>query len=182
MKKHIAPHADSVNRSDPVFKRRIAVGVGAALFVSIVALLLSRGDSIDHHLAELRTLQAELSTYSRSPVRAGFNSYRPSLLDRFRGIQNNEQKLNFHLNRLIGMGAVERRELVFTEVPHTAESSQRLWRLAITSFPEVVDIRAEYLSTNAPGYGVKPYRMEVFDVPQRMRQWDRFLEANNQRQ
>jgi hypothetical protein len=153
-----------------VAKWKITLALAAAVFAALVAFGFWPRNSPQYHLGELRAVQKR------------FNSYSPALVDRIRGIRDNQEKWDFHLNHLIKMGAVERKELVFTQVPYTAESSRRLWQLAMSEFPEVVDLRAEYLSTNAPGYGVKPYRMEVFDVPQRMRQWDRFLEANNQRE
>ena len=135
----------------------------------VLGLTLPR-DSAAYHFREFES------------IKANFNAYRPSLSDRIRGIDDNQGKWDFHLQRLVELGTVHYERFVFTEVPYTKEASKRIWLSANSDFPDAVMVTAPYHDTDAPGYGVDPYVLEVWDVPGEMKRWSSFVEAQNRKQ
>ena len=131
-----------------------------------LALLLQR-DSAAYHFREFER------------VRANFNGYRPSLSDRVKGIADNQRKWDYHLQRLVALGAVQHEQFVFTKVPYTKEASQHIWLLANSNFPQAIMLSAPYHDTNSPGYGVAPYVLEVWDLPGEIERWSLFVEEQN---
>lgn len=154
-------------------KTRVTIG---GCFLVIVTILLVtfflrflRSDPADYHFKEF------------AKIRANFNDYRPSVLDQLKGIRSNQDKWDFHLNSLEELGAVQHVRFVFTEVPYTREASKHLWSSVVTNFPDAVMFTAPSYYTNAPGYGVEPYVLNVWDFPHRMEAWSNFVHTNNRR-
>jgi hypothetical protein len=142
---------------------------GIVVFLVLVAAVSNR-DSEGYHLRQFEN------------IKTNFNSYRPSLLDRIRGIRNNQDKWDYHLRRLEELGAIQHKRFVFSEVPYTKEASRRIWKSAVTNFPNAIMFTASYYETNTPSYGVDPYVLNVWDRPDAISQWTSFFEANNRRQ
>ena len=97
----------------------------------------------------------------------------------YRGIGGSQEKWDFHLKSLVALDAVQHERFVFTEVPYTKEASRHIWQSANSNFPNAVMFTASYYDTNAPGYGVAPYVLEVWDVPEEMKRWSSFVEQRN---
>ena len=148
--------------------KKVALVIVVALLVAFGAVL-AIDHSSDYHLGEFER------------IKTNFNTYRPSFADRLRGIENNQGKWDSHLLRLEAIGAIQRKTFVFTEVPYTRENSSRIWRAAMARFTNAVMVTASYYDTNAPGYGVTPYVLNVWDFPEQMPRWSAFFETNNHR-
>ena len=132
--------------------KKVAWIAGSALVLLlalVLALALAHGNAANYHFGEFAS------------IRTNFNSYRPSISDWLRGIRDNQDKWDFHLQSLEQLGAVKHKRFVFTEVPYTREASKRIWRSASSNFPNTVMFTACYYDTNAPGYGVAPFVLEV---------------------
>jgi hypothetical protein len=114
-------------------------------------------------------------------IKASPNTYQPSLADRIKGIQDNQSKWDFHLQKLVELGAVQHERFVFTEVPYTRDASRRIWRSAYSNFPNAVMFSASYHNTNAAGYGAETYVLEVWDLPEEIGRWSAFVETHNRR-
>ena len=142
--------------------------LGAVVILVLIALISTRNPG-EYHLRQFEN------------IKTNFNTYSPTVLDRVRGIRNNEDKWNFHLRRLEELGVIQHKRFVFTEVPYTMEASKRIWRSAVTNFPNAIMFTASYYDTNAPGYGVDPYVLNVWDTPSEMPRWSSFFETNNRR-
>jgi hypothetical protein len=141
----------------------------AFLILGLLAfgLVLSR-DSAAYHFSEFES------------IKTNFNDYRPSLYDRLTGIRDNQSKWDYHLQKLVEIGAVQHKRFVFTEVPYTREASKHIWRAANSNFPNAVMFTGTYYDTNATGYGRDPYVLAIWDVPSEMARWSSFFETNNQ--
>ena len=145
-------------------------GILMIALILIAVVFVQPSNSADYHLREFES------------IKTNFNSYRPSLVDRIRGIENNQEKWNYHLQTLVALGAVQHERFVFTEVPYTREASRLIWQSANSNFPNATMFTAKYYDTNAPEYGVAPYVLEVWDVPDEMKRWGSFVEQRNARQ
>lgn len=139
-------------------------GVSLIAVVIIAVVLLQPSNSADYHFKEF------------AGIKTNFNSYRPSVVDRIRGIGNNQEKWDYHLQSLVALGAVQHERFVFTDVPYTREASRHIWQSANSNFPNAVMFTAKYYDTNAQEYGVEPYVLEVWDVPGEMKRWGSFVE------
>ena len=148
--------------------KKIAWILGCGLIVALAAALVT-GSPRDYHLREFEN------------IKTNFNSYRPSLSDRFQGIRDNQGKWVFHLRRLEELGVVQHQIFVFTQVPYTRDARKRISGLANSNSPKAVWWSTTYKESNAPGYGVDPYSFEVWDFPGEMERWTNFFEANNHR-
>ena len=146
--------------------KNVAWILGSVLVLVFITMILVN-DFRSYHLREFES------------VKTNFNDYRPSIFDRMKGIRDNKSKWDFHLRRLEELGVVECRTFVFTEVPYTREASKRIWQLANSNFPNAIMFTASWYDTNAPGYGVTPYVLKVWDSPGEMQRWSAFFEANN---
>jgi hypothetical protein len=144
-------------------------GPGVGLILVLIVLLPS-GNSGGYHLREFEN------------IKTNFNNYRPSVIDRIKGIRDSQGKWDFHLRRLEELGVAQHKTFVFTEVPYTKEASKRIWGSANSNFPNAIMFSASYYGTNAPGYGVDPYVLKVWDSPSEMKRWVSFFETNNHRQ
>lgn len=151
-----------------IFKRWPWV-LGGSLF-ALAALIWSRPSAAAYHLREFER------------VKTNFNNFLPSISDRSKGIRSNQDKWDFHLENLVRLGAVLHREFIFTEVPYTKEAARLIYRAALSNFPSAVMFSAKDIQPNAPGYGVTPYILEVWDVPEQMDRWTNFFEANRHKQ
>jgi hypothetical protein len=149
--------------------KKLAWMLGAAVILVLIALILTRNPG-EYHLRQFEN------------IKTNFNNHSPTVLDRVRGIRDNQEKWDFHLRRLEELGVVEHRRFVFSEVPYTAEAARRIWRSAVTNFPNAIMFTAAHHDTNALSYGVEPYVLNVWDRPEATRQWTSFFEANNRRQ
>jgi len=143
--------------------------IGGLVWVLALCLLFGTKNPARYHLREFEN------------IKTNYNHYRPTIMDRVRGIRHSEDKWDYHLRSLEKLGVVRRRKFVFAEVPYTHEASKRIWTSAASNFPSVVMISARYLPTNAPGYGVLPYELEVWDYPSDMERWDVFFQSHNHR-
>ncbi len=137
--------------------------------LTLTALIWPRPNAADYHFREF------------DQVKTNFNNFRPSISDLSKGIRSNQDKWDYHLESLVKLGAVVHHRFVFTEVPYTKEAARHIYRAAVSNFPTAVMFSAKDHQPNAPGYGVTPYVLEVWDVPEQMRRWTNFLEANNRR-
>ena len=115
-------------------------------------------------------------------IRTNFNAYRPSFSDRLKGIGNNQEKWEYHLESLVEHGAVRYERFVLTNVLYTHDAGERIWLSASSNFPNAIMVTAPYYATNAAGYGVDPYVLEVWDVPGEMQRWSAFVEAQNRKE
>jgi hypothetical protein len=145
-----------------------AVSVIALVIIAVV--FLQPSNSAGYHLREFYN------------IRTNYNSYRPSVVDRLRGIGKNHEKWDYHLQSLVALGAVQHERFVFTDVPYTREARRHIWQSANSNFPNAVMFTANYYDTNAPEYGVAPYVLEVWDVPGEMKRWGSFVEQRNVKQ
>ena len=145
----------------------MAIGIVGVLLILLSIILLMPDRSGRYHLREFEK------------IKANFNTYRPSIADRVMGIQDNMSKYRFHLRKLLELRVVEHKEFVFTRVPYTREASIRIWTSATDSFPDPVMLTATYYAPNAPGYGVMPYVLDVWDFPSNMQAWASFYATNN---
>ena len=138
----------------------------AGMFLVLIAHIAGRMAG-NYHLGEFQKLKTN------------FNNYSPTMLDRLRGIRDNQAKYNFHLRSLEELGVVQHQSFVFTNVAYSRESSKRIFRSANSNFPNAVMFLAKYYGTNQAGYGDKPYVMEVWDFPREMPHWVSFFQTNN---
>jgi hypothetical protein len=148
-------------------KKSLSIGGVLLLFALITWALVARHDPSAHHFREFADLQTN------------YNAYRPSWSDRLKGIDGAQAKWDFHLRRLMELGAVRHEEFVFSEIPYTRESSKRLWLAVHSNFPRAVMVTAPHRDTNSAGYGVEPYVLKVWDVPGEMPRWSSFFETHN---
>lgn len=146
--------------------KKLCLATGLVLAIAVAALIATSKPG-EYHLREFQS------------IKTNFNTYHPSIVDRLRGIQDNEAKWEYHLHKLEELGVVEHTNFVFTSVPYTKASSRRIWRAAYSNFPDAVMFTAQYYDTNAPGYGVRPYVLEVWDFPTNMPRWLSFFQTNN---
>lgn len=146
--------------------KKIGLAIGLLLVLALAALVMASKPG-EYHLREFESLKTN------------FNTYRPSLSDRLKGITDNQTKWDYHLRKLQQLGVVEHTNFVFTSVPYTQESSKRIFRSAYSNFPAAVMFSAKYYATNDAGYGVRPYVLEVWDFPTNMQRWGSFAQANN---
>ena len=146
--------------------KKLGIAVGL-LLVLVLAALMSASKPGVYHLRQFESLKAN------------FNSYQPSLSDRLRGINDTKAKWDYHLRKLQELGVVDHTNFLFTSVPYTQESSKRIFRAACSNFPAAVMFSAKYYATNDPGYGVRPYVLEVWDFPSNIQHWTTFVQANN---
>lgn len=137
-------------------------------FVALICAVSS--DPVAYHFREFESIKTNL------------NTFQPSLADRIKGIQDNQSKWDFHLQKLVELGAVQHKRFVLTEVPYTQDASRRIWRSANSNFPNAVMFSASYHNTNAAGYGAEPYVLEVWDLPEEMGRWTAFVEAQNRKE
>jgi hypothetical protein len=146
--------------------KKVAVILGCGLVLGLVALI-ARSKPGDYHLCEFES------------IKTNFNSYRPSLFDRLKGIRSNQAKWDYHLRRLRELGVVDHTNFVFTSVPFTHESSRRVFQAACSNFPTAVMLSATYYAITDPAYGVRPYALQVWDFPSNSQRWVSFFQANN---
>lgn len=147
--------------------KRIAWWIcGFVALVILVALALP-DNSVNYHRSEFER------------IKTTYNDYRPSLADQIRGLGENKAKYEFHLQKLMKLGAVKHDQFVFTHVPYTKENSKRIWLAAHSNFPNAVMFTAPYHATNAPSYGVAPCVLNVWDVPSEMERWSNFVQIEN---
>lgn len=149
-------------------KKSVWTLIAVAGFVALVCAV-SR-DPVAYHFGEFER------------IKMNPNTYQPSLADRIKGIQDNQSKWDFHLLKLVELGAVQHKRFVLTEVPYTQEASRRIWRSANSNFPNAVMFSASYHNTNASSYGVEPYVLEVWDVPEEIERWAAFVERYNRKE
>ncbi len=147
-----------------------AAALSVIALVVIVTVIAITGVGINSGAYHLREFEK---------VKTNFNNYVPTLFDRCKGIWNNQGKWNYHLGKLEQLGIVQHQIFTFTNVPYTKESSRRIWRSAYSNFSNAVMCRSDWYDTNNPGYGVKPYVLEVWDFPTQMPRWSAFFETNN---
>ena len=146
--------------------KKVGFVVGLILVLALGALIPGSKPG-DYHLRQFESLKTNL------------NSYQPSLSDSLRGIKDNQAKWDYHLRKLQELGVVHHTNFVFASVPYTQESSKRIFRAAYSNFPAAVMFSAKYYDTNDPGYGVRPYVLEVWDFHSNMQRWASFVQANN---
>lgn len=148
-------------------KKAVWTLIAVAGFVALICAVSP--DPVTYHFGEFER-------FKMNP-----NTYQPSLADRIKGIRDNQSKWDFHLLKLVELGAVQHKRFVFTEVAYTREASRRIWRSAYFNFPNAVMFSAPYHHTNASGYGAEPYVLEVWDLPEEMARWTAFVETHNRR-
>lgn len=138
--------------------------------LTLTALIWPRPSAVAYHFREF------------DRVKTNYNNFRPSISDLSKGIRSNQDKWDFHLENLVKLGAVVHQRFVFTEVPYTKEAAGLIFRAAVSNFPAAVMFSAKDFQPNAPGYGVTPYVLEVWDTPEQMDRWTNFFKANRYKQ
>src|SRR5689334_21311612 len=128
--------------------KKVGIVLGLVLLLTLGILTGKGNRGGDYHLKQFASLQTN------------FNTFNPSLLDRLRGIKDNQGKWNYHLRKLEQAGVAVHTNFVFTGVPYTVESSRRIWTAACSNFPSAIMFTATHYATNDPAYGVRPYAIE----------------------
>ncbi|MEZ5944218.1 MAG: hypothetical protein R3C18_22745 [Planctomycetaceae bacterium] len=152
-------------------KFRILIGIAAvAVFTCLAFPHIARAYQkrcVAHHFREF------------ARIRETFNDFDPSFTDKLVGIRNSDDKLKYHLERLVDWGALKHKTFVFTDIPYTSESFHRIWQRALVVLPEPVEMRGNWYDEGQPEYGEAPIILDVWCAPHELKQWSQFVESEN---
>lgn len=141
--------------------------VAGAVIVALLLGSLAAEDSTAYHLRQFLR------------VRDNMRGWRFSVMDGLRGIGNPEEKLAFHLERLVAKGNVIHTNLLFQHCTYRTEVSKAVMEAANRVSPPALYWSSNSYPTNAPEYGLVRYQIEIWDWPSEMAKWRRFQIEND---